>query len=387
MKKELKKLFFKIVALKFKYGYTNNHKKELKKFCNAANLNLKPQNGEDAFIAKWKKLYPNLNIDFYRFYSQFIGNDPNIVSDDIFHIIIEPILNNQQALSVYSDKNMYEKLLTPHLFPVCIIRNMNYDYLDKYYQRIDMNNEVFDKLVLENPKLEEKGRLIVKPTTDTCAGAGVRLFIRKSKGLWVSNDNNQLSLDYLNKEYKRDFILQECIETSDFIKQFNPTSYSTLRIITYRSVKDDKPHIIGMYMRVGAKGSFKDNVWGGGYACCINDDGTLAEFASDASRKKYNNINGISLTKNKFVIPNFDKVESLVLNTAKEITPNRLLSFDIILNQMNLPHIIEFNIKHQTVTTIQTMKKSYFGEFTDEVIDYCMNHMDKICYQMTIRES
>lgn len=121
----------------------------------------------------------------------------------------------------------------------------------------------------------------------------------------------------MTKVYKKDFILQECVNPSAFVKQFNETSFSTLRIFTYRSVKDDAIHFIGGYLRVGAKGSFKDNVWGGGYACPIKADGTLAKFATDSQRKRYDNINGISLTENTFEIPNFDKVMELVTYVAK----------------------------------------------------------------------
>lgn len=58
-------------------------------------------------------------------------------------------------------------------------------------------------------------------------------------------------------------------------------------------------------------------MFGGGYACPIKADGTLAKFATDSQRKRYDNINGISLTENTFEIPNFDKVMELVTYVAK----------------------------------------------------------------------
>ena len=56
----------------------------------------------------------------------------------------------------------------------------------------------------------------------------------------------------------------------------------------------------------------------------------------------------------------------------------------IILDEANIPHVIEFNIKNQTVTTVQTSGKTFFGEFTDEVIDYCKIRRDKIKYSMIL---
>jgi len=386
MKKVIKYILYKLIYKHFENVYKTAHRKEMKMFCADANVKLKKLPNEREHIDKWKKIYHSVDLKFFRFYANYIGQDINIVPDDIFHIIIEPILNNQRSLSTYSDKNMYEKLLSPQIFPTCIIRNIDGDYLDKEYEIIDLNEDLFNNLVLKNEELIKDGKIIIKPTIDTCAGNGVRLFKIQENGDWLSNDDHILTLSYLKLTYRKNFILQRTIEPSDFIRQFNQTSYSTLRIITYRSVKTDIPHILGMYLRVGATGSFKDNVWGGGYACCIQENGVLSNFASDSKRKKYNEINGISLTDSEFRIPNFSKVEELVKSTAKQIIPNRLLSFDIMLDKDNNPHVIEFNLKHQTVTTLQTLQKAYFGEYTNEVIDYCQKNLNKITYQINIEK-
>lgn len=380
----IKNILRKLVAARINGVYINNHKKELVRFCESAGVTLSKRKGEGEFIKKWKPIYENVNIDFYRFYANFCGEDPNILSDDIYHTVIEPILNDQAVLSVYSNKNMYELLMNRNVFPVCLLRNIDGDFLDRDYQVISMNEDEFRKRIIMNERVRRLKQFICKPTTDTSGGNGVHLYKLGDDGRWTNEEGKLLSLDILVNEYKKDFILQECINPSNFVKQFNETSFSTLRIFTYRSVKDDSVHFIGGYLRVGAKGSFKDNVWGGGYACPINPNGTLAEFATDSQRKKYDNINGISLTDNTFEIPNFDKVMELVTYVAKKNVPNRLLSFDILLDEDNIPHVIEFNIKNQTVTTIQTSGRTFFGEYTDEVIEYCMNRKDKIKYSMVL---
>lgn len=384
IKKIASKWVYFMIANMRSVAYMRTHKKELNNYQIATGLKLNKQEGEDEFVAKWKPLYKKVNKDFFRFYSHYIGPSPDIVSDDIFHIIIEPILNNQSASSVYSDKNMFEKLVDPSLLPICILRKMEGDYMDNKYHILEMTDVLFGEMVLKNEHLQKLGRLIVKPSIDTGGGAGVRLFVYED-GDWKSNDGLMLSKKILDRYYKNNFIMQECIEPSPFVRQFNETSYNTLRLFTYRSVNDDQPHFIGGYMRVGAKGSFKDNVWGGGYACPINPDGTLANFAGDANRKRYDNINGISLADKKFEIPNFNKVLDLVYKVALVNTPNRLLSFDIMIDKDNIPHMIEFNIKHQTVTTVQTLQHPFFGDYTDEVIEYCLKNKGKICYPFCLR--
>ncbi len=368
---------------KFLYGNIRNHSKQIKRFSKLAKVQLLPREGEDIFLSKWGQIYKHINKKYYRFYANFVGNDPNIVPDDCFHTIIEPLLNNQNALTTYADKNMFELLFPKELFPVCIVRKMGGTWMDRDYNVLNMDKALLSKMLTNNERIKKLGHFIVKPATETGGGRGVRLFSINSSGLWISNDGKELTLDYLDDYYKRDIIIQECIEPSDFVRQFNPVSYSTLRVFTYRSVKDDKPHYLGGHLRVGALNSFKDNICSGGFSCPISLDGKLFPFASNIKRQRFDKINNVSLNNTEFVVPNWDKVLDYVFKVAKMNIPNRLLSFDVMLDKDNQPHLIEYNIKWQTVTTVQTTTKAFFGEFTDEVIDYCKRNLDNLSYVST----
>lgn len=366
---------------------SRNHSKELDKYLKATGIQLEKQKNEAEFLSLWSKLMPKgkINLGLYRFYAHYLGDDPRIITDDVFHITVEPCLNCQGAIPVFCDKNMFERLLPQDYFPVCILRNMEFDYMDRDYHIIQMDNVEFEKRVLQNNDLCKKGKLIVKPAKDSSGGAGVRLFTYNGSK-WVSNDGDTLTLAYLEKKYKRNFIIQQTLEPCKFVKQFNPTSYSTFRIFTYRSVTDDKPHFIGGHLRVGTKDSFKDNICGGGFAIPINNEGTLAHYASNAQRKQYDSVNGINLKEKDFVIPNWNKVIDLCYDIAVKVIPNRLLSFDIMLDENEEPRCIEFNSRNQTVTTVQTTYKPFFGEYTEEVITYCKNRMGKRIYPITIEK-
>ena len=388
MKKLLKNLVYNIIDFYKRNLFKRSHAKELKNYLKSTGIQLNRQEHESEFIEKWSCLMPKdkINIGLYRFYAHFLGDNPRIITDDVFHITVEPCLNCQGAISVFGDKNMFERILPRDYFPICVLRNMEYDYMDQNYHIIKMDNVEFGKRVLQNEGLCKKGKLIVKPTKDSSGGLGVRLFTYNGSK-WVSKEGDTLSLGYLEKKYKRNFIIQQTLEPCKFVKQFNPTSYSTFRIFTYRSVMDDKPHFIGGYLRIGAKDSFKDNIWGGGYAIPINNDGTLSNYASDAQRKRYDCVNGINLKEKDFTIPNWNRVIDLCYNIAVKVIPNRLLSFDILLDENEDPRCIEFNSKNQTVTTVQTTSKPFFGEYTEEVISYCKDHMRKRIYSITIENT
>lgn len=388
MKEKIFRLLYALVYYKNLYGNIRTHSREIKRFSKLANVTLEPTEGEKEFLAKWRPIYSHIHPRFYRFYSHFVGKEPNIVPDDCFHTIIEPTLNNQNALTTYADKNMFELLFPRDFFPVCILRNMAGTYMDRDYHVLQMDENELAKRLTNNERIKSLGKFILKPATETGGGKGVRLFVLdKQSGKWVSNDKKEFSYNYLEKQYKRDFIIQECIEPSDFVRQFNPVSYSTIRIFTYRSVKDDQPHFIGGYLRVGAQGSFRDNMGSGGYSCPMDSKGNLMEFASNIKRQRFDNINGVSLKGSHFAIPNFEKVLEYVFEVAKRNIPNRLLSFDVMLDKQNNPHLIEYNIKWQTVTTVQTTTKAFFGEFTDEVIEFCKKNLDNLSYVSTFSKS
>lgn len=386
MKRQLKNICYLLVDYYKYWRYTTIHRQELKNYLAATGIALKKQQREQEFIDKWSPLHKlgKTTLGLYRFYSYFCGDNPNIIPDDIFHFIVEPCLNDQMVNSIYGDKNFFELILPKEYFPVCVLRNMESDYMDTDYHIIQMNDKEFGERILNNKDLQAKGKLIVKPTKDTGGGLGVRLFTFDG-GQWKSTDGDVLSLNFLQQKYRRNFILQETIEPSDFVLQFNPSSYGTLRILTYRSVVDDTPHFIGGYMRVGAKGSFKDNVSGGGYAIPVSADGFLGNMAIDGKRRTYDYVNGVNLKDNMFEIPNWQEVMNLCFDIAKKVIPCRLLSFDIILNHEARPYVIEFNIKYQTITTIQITSKPFFGDFTDEVISYCIKHKEgKRIYPITV---
>lgn len=374
------------VRLRWNIAYQLRHRTELKEF-RKAGFPLAKCEGEEAFADRWKSICSTPSVGFYRFYAPFIGNNKDILPDDIFHMTIEPMLNNQNALSLYSDKNLYDKLIDEKAFPKSLLRNIDGDFFDDKYRLVRMTEEVFRSMILENPEIINSGRFIIKPTIETCGGIGVRLFNRTSDNRWISNDGQVLSLGSLASLYRSNFIIQECVEPSDFVRQFSPEAYNTFRVITYRSIADDLPKLLGFYMRIGAKGSFKDNVHSGGFVCPVTSEGVLFRYAFNGKRKRHTVINGVDLESGTYTVPNYQGVVDLAFAVAKKMTLQRLLSFDIILNHENQPRIIEINIKNQTITTVQTTTGPFFGEYTKEIIEYCQTHKNKICYESVFRHT
>ena len=68
-----------------------------------------PAPNEKEWKKKWSVL-GNANPIYYRLFSHYIGNDINIIPEDICRNIVEPILDPLRYVSYYADKNIFDKL-------------------------------------------------------------------------------------------------------------------------------------------------------------------------------------------------------------------------------------------------------------------------------------
>lgn len=116
-----------------------------------------------------------------------------------------------------------------------------------------------------------------------------------------------LSEDFL-LQYGSDFILQEALEQSPYMSNFNRTSVNTIRIATYRSVKDESVNVTACVIRIGKMGEIVDNGHSGGNFVGINpNSGELSSYACDQYGHRSDVWNGINFKDNHFVIPNWEK--------------------------------------------------------------------------------
>lgn len=191
-------------------------------------------------------------------------------------------------------------------------------------------------------------------------------------------------MDYLEHHFGKHFIIQECVEQSDYISQFNPTSVNTLRLSMYRSVKNNQCHITGAIMRIGGKGSVVDNAHAGGCYVGIHSDGCLCKEVLDQFGVKRTVFNGIDFSLGSYVYQNWGNVIEFAKSVGKFVPHHRLIALDIVLDRDNNPHLIEFNIEAYSPWLFQYTIGTAFGEYTDEILDYCKAHQNDLEYQLML---
>lgn len=320
--------------------------------------------GEELFIKTWSTLDKHVSPMAYRFYANYIGERPDIAPSDVVRQYIEPILNQGECVKFYNDKNSFSLFIDQEDMPKTLFRSMGYKLYNGEYNAVTKSNfhKCFDGF----------NQIIVKPAKEL-GGRGITFFERKNDIL-INDENIELSLEYLEKTYNTDFLIQECFIQSDALSLFNSTSINTIRINTYRDIQTGEIHILGAALRIGSKGARVDNATAGGVIIGIDDNGKLANCAYDKYGRSRTMHNNIDFSKTIFTIPNFNNVKEFAIKITKRLPHMRLLALDIVLDTKNNPKLIEVNSNNFSDKFLQLTKQPVFGEFTDNIIKYCIEN-------------
>ncbi len=314
---------------------------------------------------KWENLFPKINPLWYKTYSYLSGKeDINYVPEDIFYMLILPKLNRFDMVPSYRDKNMYDKY-NPNihdLFPEVILRKIEGFYYDKHFNKIDDINGFFNTIKNE--------KIVIKPSIDTGGGRNVLVFLKKNDS-YINYNEEKLDLRFIESKYEKNLIIQNYIKQHKYFALFNKSSLNSIRITTYRSTTNEEVVILNTYLRMGGKGSYVDNVGSGGAAIQIFPDGTIQDFASD----KYGKHIYSPPSKKELMfsevgeVPYFKQICDIAKSIAKNYHYFRMLGFDFCVQENGQIRLIEINFSG--LGTFQTWNRSLFGDYTDEVIEYC----------------
>lgn len=323
---------------------------------------------------KWSRIFSGkIDLRSLQWYSGITKiNSPDFVPEYIYHTIIEPILNDQTFSLSYSDKNFYDLIYPIGLFPETILRNIEGGYSNNLYSPLMISNNVQLLDILSGNDM-----IVIKPSLDSGGGKDVELFLFKDEN-FITKAGITLTFQYLQKNYKQNFVIQKYLHQHPFLKIFNNTSLNTIKVLTYRSPITNCVTVLHCFLRVGAKNNHVDNCRAGGYAIGIDSKGVLNNFAFNYHSKKVNKVNEIDLEENQFVIPFFDKVQIVAKEIAKRNIHHKLLGLDITVDSLNNIRCVEVNNDSNGMNFYQIINGPLFGEFTDEVIEYCESNIDKL---------
>ena len=326
-----------------------------------------------AYQERWKPLGKDIrNIHLINAYGTSGVYDVNIVPSNIYYSAIEPVLNNRLFGVSFEDKARIDwingKANVPHIFA----RNINGVYYDSNQTEITKSQIDLGEL------LKDEKIVIAKKTIEAHGGKGVIMFNRTDEDAFCNAQGEILSLQYLEGKFEQDFLLQKYIHQHSFYKQLNPSSLNTLRVTTYRSVVDNKIHILYTFLRVGAPGNFVDNISHGGLFICVNEDGFFIDVGMRQDGRKEIGLNGFPPFSQMERVYKIDEVWQLAKDIAARHVYSRLLAFDMTVDKNGKVLLIETNTSDIGMEGIQYTIGPMFHRFTDEVIDYCKEKLKKV---------
>jgi len=308
---------------------------------------------ERSHKAYWKPFHSRINLSTLRMCRSISGiSDPKYIPEEIFRTDIEPTLNQTSSVEYLTYKSLYYQWFQGNIFPHDYFHNIDGGWLDQ-----NLDSVTFDevKSIAQNLKYP----VVIKPNRDSSGG----------KDIYYPKDFDELMILIKNK---KDFLVQEKIQQHSFFEQFNPHGINSLRTNVYRSVTDNRPHVVNTVLRMGVGGSL-DNETAGGVVSMVRNDGYLNGFALDKYGKKYL-IHPDTGANFKQRIPDHKGLIKTSLDIAQKIFYARLICLDLCYDAEGKWRMIEVNINGATIRFAQYHGSRFFDQFTEEVYEYCLNH-------------
>ena len=283
------------------------------------------------------------------FYSRTGVFTKEYVPTNFYFCELVPKANVRQLMRAYGDKNMCDLLFSGENLAHSILKNMNGYY---YYEGKPVSE---DEAVALCQNME---KVIIKPSCES-QGSGVQLFNVKD-GI---TDLNGKSIRQLFADYKKDFLIQECVKQHADMAALNPTSVNTMRILSYRSGMEVL--IIYSVVRIGRSGSVIDNQCAGGISTTIDKDGKLGKYAFGGYAEDNVNSTDTGVILEGYQLPSFGKALELVKRLHLKLPFFNIVGWDVAIREDGEPILIEFNT---CPGLSQSAFKSGMGEYTERII-------------------
>ena len=239
----------------------------------------------------------------------------------------------------------------------CILRNKL--YFDIFARSIGIdtprviayytNNKLYSvekgfvEISFNELRLKGNQVLFCKEMDGEC-GAGI-FKLEIEDGIFYRNDIeiNPNELEYLISN--SDYIFQELVEQHPRMSELYSKSVNTMRMVTVRSLKDGKIHLMPSILRIGANGSFVDNTSQGGIAVGFDlETGQLHQYGFHKPqfglRIEIHPDSGIRLSE--FYIPFIKEAEEKAVFFHSMLKDIHSIGWDIAIGK-NGPVFIEGN--------------------------------------------
>lgn len=292
---------------------------------------------------------------WHRLYQSYTGiYNKDYLPEILFSSRLEPKLCPRSICKILQDKSLVEILYAsvPGLkFPKTIIVNSSGLYYDAARNIID---EATAATAVVN--WSDGEAFIIKPTTNTKEGDNVR----KYKATTV----NMEKVLELFRQYKKNYIVQECVRNHPAIGKLYDRSLNTFRIMTY--ILNDQLYHTPVIFRIGRNGKeIDDELYVG-----ISDEGILSQMAFTYEGERYLSHPDSGITFDGYYIPGVPLLIECACACHKKTPHTKFISWDFALDVAGNPILIEANMLGHSAWFPQVVcGVSTFGENTKQMLE------------------
>lgn len=285
--------------------------------------------------------------------------DPRCIPRNLWYGRIIPYFNSPLYERQLQDKNLHHLLFPDVKRPETVYKHPDSDYGLDDLSPIT-RSEAYARCL-------RPGKYIIKPTTDTFEGQGIKAF---------SDTDGQDSIYALLDQYTEvPHIVQRFVRQHPTLAAFNESTFNTVRLITL--VLDGQAYILSSILRIGAAGNCVDNVSQGGYQVKIEADGSLSPLAytfakdhlgmsTDTDRVQYVKATHTGARFEGTVIPSWDALCDTACREALRLPYMKLIGWDMGVDEKGDVVLIEFNARpEQNESTCGPS----FGDLTERVLE------------------
>lgn len=297
----------------------------------------------------WKKFGIRVNTNWVAYFYTMSGiYDKKYLPESLYYSEIQPKLNNFKIGNVLSDKNLSESIFTTKM-PKTIIRKINNTFLTKNYDEIDIKTAI--------NLIKNENSVIIKPANNSYGGEGIVF--------WDRTIDSTVLYDTLNQP--NDFIVQEIIEQHAELAKFHKNSLNTIRIVTCKIGKEYI--VLNSILRIGVNNSKVDNFSAGGIIVNLNENGNFFAQNIQSNGKKISQHPNTKVTFAGETVINYKKIVEEAINQHKRVPYFQLISWDFAVDNSGNPVLIEGNYPSGQLDLHQLNKGSFFGEYTDIILE------------------
>ncbi len=300
---------------------------------------------------KWKELNKSFSNDTLNACFSISNIDNiNYVPEELFEGVIEKKLN-ATAPKFLEHKSFYNRIFPDSGFIEDSFHKIGGDYYSSEHNQL--SEKELDQLISQL-----KFPLVVKKSVETAGGRDVH-FVKS-----ISELRSAINLF-------DDLVVQPILEPHPYFRKFHDFGLNTIRACLYRSVKTGKVHLLNTTLRLGRDGHL-DNETQGGLVCNLQQNGRLNSYVVDKfGGKLLQHPNSNIVFADCEPLPKYQELKEMAVNVTEKIPYAHLVSLDLAMNEKGEWKLIEINLEFQTIRFAQYAGNPFFGEFTDEVIEYC----------------